>query len=390
MGDDIELPSHGPSRTLDLWGRVLDAGDAPLPGAKVYWVAAEHSGTRTVSFLHAHKVAFTDEAGAFFARGLPPGPCLLVADFQDMSVVGETLRIDRGTSLTLTPPEGREDLLLRFPVTPRSFGRVHGTVLDSKGAPCPHFPVILAAPDRGAEFQRLALTNAEGAYIHPWLLPGQYVLAVPASIGHLGGGQPFEVIAGRDSKVGLKLHARPPGPTYSVEMRVEDPLGAPVAGARVDVQAPGHFFPPVITAEDGMVRVRGLPVRPAAAGVIARGFRPMGLGWPPSETETEYGGTLSLHRMAFCRVRVENAATGRPLRNSNILVVHEENNNWKWTGTFEQPANSQEFEVAPGEVHVQASAPGYRVGEARAMVPEVGLGEDIVVALQRGSDAGPR
>lgn len=387
-------PSSAPYPGLSVWGRVLDAGDAPLPGAKVYWVPDEHAESKFTSWLHAHRVGFTDEAGAFFAQHLPPGPCLLVADFQDMSVLEGRLRIDRGTRLTLPPPEGGGDLLLRFPVTPKSFGRVHGTVLDSEGAPVPGFPVFLLAPDRGDDIQRVAVTGADGAYMHPWLLPGPYVLALPGSLRHLGWNQPFDVVAGRTSKVGIRLHARPesPGfpsaPTYSVAMRVEDPLGMPVAGARVDIQAPGHVFPPIVTGADGMARAEGLPVRPVAAGVQAKGFRPMGLGWQnPEASETEFGGTLSLHRLASCRVRVQDASTGRPLRHANILVVHEGNNAWKWTGTSEQTADAQEFEVVPCEVHVQAACPGYRVGEARATVPEMGLGEEIVVALTRGSDA---
>jgi hypothetical protein len=227
--------------------------------------------------------------------------------------------------------------------------------------------------------------------MHAWLLPGKYVLAVPGTTRHLGGAQPFEVQAGRVSKVGLRLHPRPPGgPSFSVEMKVEDPLGAPVTGAFVEIQVPGHFVPPIVTGEDGMVRARDIPARPVAAGVQARGFRRMGIGWQqPDPGETEFGGTLSLHRLALCAVRVVDRVTGRPLRQANILVVHEGGNAFQWTGTHEQTTDAQEIEIVPGEVHVQAACPGYRTGEARASVPEIGLGEEIVVALERGTDAPP-
>jgi len=392
--DPIGPPPHGSSDSLDLWGRVLDAADAPLPGAKVYWVPDEHAGTKFTSWLHAHRVGFTDEAGAFFAQHLPPGPCLLVADFQDMGVLEGRLRIDRGTRLTLPPPEGGGDLLLRFPVTPKSLGRVHGTVLDSKGAPVPGFPVFLLAPDRGDDFQRVAVTDAEGAYMHPWLLPGPYVLALPGSLRHLGGNQPFEVVAGRTSKVGVRLHPRPdnaglsPARTYSVSMRVEDPLGMPVAGALVEIQAPGHVFPPLVTGADGMARAEGLPVRPVAAGVKAKGFRPMGLGWQnPDESETEFGGTLSLHRVARCRVLVVDAASGRPLRHANIHLLHDGNDGWKWTGLPFPDTDVQEIEVVPGEVTIEVECPGYRPHESRETVLLEGPEDPIVVHLRR-NDAG--
>jgi hypothetical protein len=383
-----ETGPPGPPGTSSAWGRVLDAAGNPLPDARVYWVDASRAGTRAVSWLHAHPVAHTDESGTFFAQDLPPGPCILVPDFKGMGVVGETLRIDRGNLVTL--PTAGEDLLLRFPVTPRNFGHVHGTVRDPEGNPVAGLPLGLAVPDRGDDYQVTTGTGDRGEFAFPLLLPGDYLILVPATLHHLGGASPVEVRGGRQEKVGIGLHRRPPGgPTYSVEIRVEDPLGAPVAGARVDIKAPGHFFPPIPTGEDGVARAQGLPVRPVAAGVLAPGFRPMGLGWPGETDETEFGGTLSLHRVARCRVLVVDAATDRPLRNANIHLVHDGNNGWKWTGMPFPDTDAQEFDVVPGEVTIQVECPGYRPHESMETVLLYGPEDPIVVRLHRGGHDAP-
>src|SRR5688572_1642507 len=110
-----------------LWGRVEDAAGDPPPRSIVYWIAGDHRGPALP--LDLHPLAKTDEAGRFFAQDLPGGDCLLVADCEAYGTGVQGARSSQGLRVTLPLPEGEKEVVLRYPLSRKSFLRIHGTVL---------------------------------------------------------------------------------------------------------------------------------------------------------------------------------------------------------------------------------------------------------------------
>jgi hypothetical protein len=363
---------------LSLWGRVVDGGGTPLPGAELFWVDDEHARGATAALLHVHKVGQADAEGRFWASGLPEGPGVLVPDFQRIGVGEDQVRLDRGTRLTLPMAEGSDDLVLRFPVTPKDFARILGTVYDTvDGTPVAGHPLVLVDVEGGRKFKREADTGADGSFQFPWLPPGKFLLAVMGTHRYLTGAMPAEVAAGKKVEARIGLHRRPEGPRHAVRVRVEGPLGLPVPGAKVILRAENYATPALECGPDGSVEATGYAVRPSAVLASAPGYFMGAAAVPPEDPGGAVEVTVSLLEVARIRVSPRDAATGAPLRYANLFVKAGGAEHWWWGGVLPPPGapapDFTEFAVPPGPVAIHADSPGYR--EARRVV-EVPPGDD--------------
>jgi hypothetical protein len=353
---------------------VVDARGTPLPDAEIFWVDEEHARRETADLLHVHKVGQADPEGRFWAAGLPDGPGLLVPDYQRIGVTEDRVRLDRGTRMTLPMPEGADDIVVEFPVTAQSFGRILGTVYDSEdGTARAGETLFLVDSGGGAAFKRATDTGKVGAFVFPFLPPGKYLLAVMGTQRYLEGAVPVEVQAGKKVEARIGLHRRPAGPRHAVRVRVESPLGLPIPDAKVVLQAENYGSPALACGPDGVAEAAGYAVRPRTALASAPGYWPAGAVVPPGEPGVPVEVTVTLKEATVIRVSAQDAVTGRPLRHANLLVSSAGSDHWSWGGVLPPPGAPEpgysEFQVLPGPVTVQAASPGYLVARREIEVP---------------------
>lgn len=365
-----------------VWGRVLDANGKPVPGAEIYWIAAEHAGRESVDLHATHWVARADADGRFWAPGLPSGPCLLLPDFQRIAVAGDTVRLEHALRVTLPLPEG--EIVVPLPYSGISFVTIRGRVYDEadKSPVAGHLLVVLGADQKTVV--RQMVTAADGSFGFGLLAQGKYVLAALGTSRHLGGGMPVDLAGGQIVNAQIGLHLRPPGPRHLVRVRVEDELGLPVVGVPVQICAPDMQPLVVATDTEGRAEAAGLPVRPTTVAVGVVEFSPRGVVVPPGETAEPIDVSISLLRMAQVRIAVRDAETGKALRHANIFVSHGGGDYWNWGGVLPPPGQSpkehHDVAVLPGRVVVRAESPGYEGAHrefdvaAGADAPEITLG----------------
>ena len=367
-----------------IWGCVLDTREHPLPGAEIFWVAPEHEGAESVSLLDVHRVAVTDEEGRFWAPDVPRGRCLLLPDFQRIGVVDDRVDVRHAAPVEPPLPEGTE-VTLRFPFAPGSFGRVLGRLSDQETS-LPVSGYLVGLIQRSTGRERQAVTGEGGELGFEFLEPGPYALVVPGSVDFLPGHTELDVVGGRKIEASIALHRRPPGPTHSIALLVEDELGLPVAGAHVELRYPNHIMASVETGDDGRAVASDLFAVPMVAVARANGFWPAaaklveGPAGPPA-------ARLTLRRVTRIEVKVCDAADGRVLRYANVRVRHEGGDQWDWGGVRPAPgAPPREVHdawVLPGPVTVRAEAPGYEGAEEAVVVPPEGRTEPVTVSVSR-------
>lgn len=365
-----------------VWGRVVDAGGGPVPTAEVFWVAA--TDAETVGLFDVHKVAQADADGRFWAPGLPPGPCLLVADFQRLGVVGDQVRVAHGTRLSI-PYEGEPVLV--FPHRRTDFGRIVGTVTDAiDGRPASRLPVALLA-DGADKPLRQVETTTSGGFEFAWLRAGKYQVAVWGTARQLEGSAPLELKQNGRIDVQIQLHRRPPGPRGRVQARVLGRLGVPISAARVNVVLPNIHVPPKKTGHDGTVEFTDLPARPERIVAMAAGHWPGGVLVQPGAIEETIGAEITLEPTARLRVEVLDATTGKPLRHANLLVTHAGGDYWSWGGVLPPPdappQDHHDVEVRLGPVTVRAASPGFETAEAHVDVAAEDDAPPVVLRLAR-------
>lgn len=220
--------------------------------ALVRWDAALRTVART---------AATDALGRARFEDVPPGRANVI--------------VDRGALEPITVDEGRPShVVLRLPDGPR----VRGRVVAEDGTPVASADVRLSwSDDSSSDTSLAAATNADGRFDLGTVCAGHFVSARVA--GH-SPSHAHEITGEPGAEVEITLVMR--GRGGSVEGRVTDGSGAPIAGASVEIgeQFDGSIrlpdgargaTPPalrVATASDGTYRVEG--VAPGATTVVAR------------------------------------------------------------------------------------------------------------------------
>jgi hypothetical protein len=282
-----------------------------------------------------------------------------------MGVHDGRARLDRATRMTLPMPEGADDVVLTFPVTPQHFGRYLGVVTDQEtGAPVAGHPVALVDAEGGRKLQRFVQTARDGTFQFPFLPPGDYVCAFLGTRRHLHGQPPpFRIEAAKKIEAKVGLHRRPPGPLHAIRVRVQGRLGLPVPGATVAPQAENYAAPVADCGPDGVALIDDLPVRPMAVLASAPGHWPEGVAVPPGEPGEVAEVHVTLDEQALLRVSARDASTGKPLRYANFLVSGTGADQWHWGGVppppDQPPREHVAFAVRPGTLTVRADSPGY-------------------------------
>ena len=156
----------------------------------------------------------------------------------------------------------------------RTDGRVSGQVVSWNGAPVPHLPVALMAPNHPDYRSLPARTDAEGRYEVKLVPPGKFLLSVdpfqersfrpwhPPSILFPGTLEPvnahvIEMTA--SARIVLPPFVLPSTPSFSVVSgKVVAADGVPIAGARVHLYLDGKSYPSI-----------GEPVETDQAGAFA-------------------------------------------------------------------------------------------------------------------------
>jgi protocatechuate 3,4-dioxygenase beta subunit len=229
-------------------GFVTDASDGSgIADALVTALAGKINSLSPVS-------ARTDARGFYALPAVSPGPVFLFAarapghapeslDAKALAgrvvVAGETLRLDLP--------------LLRG-------GRVRGRVASTAGRPLPYATVALLDPARRWQGEQAVLTDVRGEYRVEDLRPATYEVRVVApGFAPPPGDDPsaWRVAVPEGSGEVVKDLVLAPGGELSGVVR--DPDGAPVAGARVSLLAPGVHDLAAVADAAGAWRLAGVP-----------------------------------------------------------------------------------------------------------------------------------
>ena len=346
-----------------VFGGVTDPGGRVVP-AEVFWIDGAHAGEETVELFDAHKVATADNDGRFWAADLPPGPCLLVPDYQHLHVEDDRFRIAHGTRVTLPTDD---QVALRFPRERREYGAIHGVVRDAIDQR-PGSRVHVKLLDAAGKVVREGQAHTDGTFHFPMLLtPAKYKLVVAGTRRHLGSECILDLALNRRFDFEVPQLRQPPGPRHRVRVHVENWLGLPLAGARVEADVPGFTIAPAKTDGLGNADVQDLPARPTLVKAMAPGHWPGGAQIAAAAPDGGAEVTIALERAVRLRIRIIDAATGRPVRHANLSVkgagVDAVALGGLLTPAGQPPLDHYDLPVRVGAVTVRAESPGYARGE---------------------------
>lgn len=138
-------------------GRVVDAGGAPVAGARVHVYTVGPLGPR-------RREATSDASGAFVVKGLPRAPVTSYAAAVEGVSDGATVPLDEQLVV-------RDALLVLVPLDPAA-SEIAGLVVDDDGAPVAGVAVHVVSQERWLE--AATTTDARGAFAIAGLPAGAY------------------------------------------------------------------------------------------------------------------------------------------------------------------------------------------------------------------------
>jgi hypothetical protein len=376
-------PARPAPERHSVFGRVTDPGERVVP-AEVFWIDASHADEETVELFNAHRVATADNDGCFWAADLPPGPCLLVPDYRHLHVEDDRVRIAHGTRVTLPTDE---QVALRFPRERREYGAIHGVVRDAIDQR-PGSRVHVKLLDVAGNVVREGATHTDGTFHFEMLLtPAKYKLVVAGTRRHVGSEAVLDLALNKRFDLKIPQLRQPPVPRHRVRVHVENWLGLPVAGARVEVDVPGFTIAPAKTDGLGVADVQDLPARPTLVKAMAPDHWPGGAQLPAATPDGGDEVTIALERAVRLRVRILDAATGRPVRHANLSVKGAGVDAVALGGLLsppgQPPLDHYDLPVRTGCVTVRAESPGYARAEEAVEVSDR-ADEALEVALRLG------
>lgn len=304
----FEMPSG-----LDVEGRVVDPSGAPVPGAEI-WI----EGSRRL-WPNGRRIATSGADGRFVLRALDGD-----ARFGARAKGFQASPLFEASGLPLADSGART---IELPLGEPG-GRVTGRVVDASGSPVagalveigPRGEFIVDLPNglRGSAASPVPIaTDAEGRFEYPGDLPPGAQPVHATARGYPVLEREVEVVAG--SAVALELALERPA---SIEGRVVDAQGAPVAGARVIAaeEVGGgwffHAFPPPEAKTDGEGRFRLGWIAPGMQELNARDWRRARLGKARAVVECRAGETSTCELALELGRTIEGRVVdreGRPL-----------------------------------------------------------------------------
>ena len=246
----FELPEIELTRALSVRGRVVDARGHPVPGAWVFGQCRVSANGRQTDTTHS---AVADAEGYFRVDGLSPrGSSELGARFGALST-RDPVRVPMGSNAEL-----------RLVLSDAGLLPASGVVLDEGGQPVAGAEVVIwrASPkySLGGEEQvdfggrKTLTTDAAGAFVgSPGLDSEQrYCVAVQAP-GAVEFFSPW--FPGAEAREELEYRLRA---LATVEGRLLDARGAPLAGVRVFVSGDAPHFATTISGDEGRFSLPGV------------------------------------------------------------------------------------------------------------------------------------
>lgn len=260
-----------------------------------------------------------------------------------------------------------EQLALRFPRERREYGAIHGVVRDAIDQR-PGSRVHVKLLDAAGRVVRDGETHTDGTFHFPMLVtPAKYKVVLDGTRRHKGGDIPVDLALNKRFDFTIQQFRQEPGPRQGVRVLVEDWLGLPLAGARVDVDVPGFTVAPAKTDGLGVADVQDLPARPTLVKAMASGHWPGAAQLPAAPAEGGDEVTIALERAVRLRIRILDAATGRPVRHANLSVkgagVDAIALGGLLTPPGQPPLDHYDLPVRAGTVTVRAESPGYARAE---------------------------
>ena len=369
-----------------VWGRVVDRSGNAVPNALVQWVERRPGDGPALSRIRCFPFATTDGTGGFWASRLPPGPCLLVPDRENLCVTEDGGRIDHGTLLDLPLANGAPETVLKFPHVPHDFSRIRGTILFPDKRIARHWPIALLHPDRPQPAGHTR-TDDEGAFEIPRVRPGTYNLVVNGSAESADGASPITLEGGKTLTMTITLQPRAAGPRHRARAICSDENGVPLAGVLVVFNGINFNSPPVRSGADGVAVAESMPVTPVGAtGNLEGRFASIVQGMADGGEMPEV--LLTLRHAHMLDVEVSDAATGDLIPRYNVHVRHEVGMAADECGPMPRgiPGRGKmshgRLPVIVGTCKIMVEAPGYEGVEKEVDVPPEGLKGAVKVTMR--------
>jgi RNA polymerase sigma factor (sigma-70 family) len=225
-------------------GTAMSRTGSALPGATLIAVQ-ELPGRRPYRGDIQARQSISGGDGAFVLEGLARGTFTIFGrhpDHPDVQVAG----VKAGTS----------DVKVRFPEP----ATITGTVALKRGVPAKEFFVAVEPVrpgERGpgtAEFPRLDVKDAKGAFTAPKLSPGTYDVTAMTSDGLVARASNVTLAEGETRKVRLVAE---PGAALTGHV-VDDATGTPAPSVQVTTRLPGLRSAEATTDSSGAFRLRGV------------------------------------------------------------------------------------------------------------------------------------
>ncbi|WP_438448238.1 carboxypeptidase regulatory-like domain-containing protein [Gorillibacterium sp. sgz5001074] len=320
-----------------ITGNITDSTNGlPIPGATVVIRSTDLQGIIIATVT-------TTLFGNYVVSGLAPGSYTVVASAEGYAT--ETLGAAVASNVSTAA---------NFVLNPL-VGSITGLITGPNGEVLTGGTVQLQLLEEHGITLQTILTNPDGSFSFPNLLPGQYQV-VASSPGFVNASVTVQVAAETIARADLSLSASPGTLNGTV---TSSATGAPIAGAIITVRDPNEqFIDQGVSDENGFYRISRLPAGPITLSVSAPDFGSIGTGSLIVADQVTTNNLSLTPNPGVVSGFVTNLATGEPIA-SAFVEIFDAFNTKITTGLTDSSGFYQVNGLAPGSYTARAGATAF-------------------------------